>query len=204
MEYFIKAEPKQMYGFDVDQKAVDICREKFLKHENISLQQTDGKTIPLDGSQIDVVISLETIEHIDDDASFIHEVARILKPGGLFIVSTPNRLCTNPGSSIKDKPWNPFHVREYDPSEFTDLLSKDFEILERHGQNRVSPFAQRLLTFLGKKMGYMLAVRLNQFYKLRWFLIGKFANHEVVTCDVPEKFEYLVFVCRKRTRGNER
>lgn len=83
---------------------------------------------PLDGiadQSMDCVISFQVIEHIKNDSAFVAEVARVLKPGGRFIVSTPNR----PMSLTR----NPWHVREYTAEEFSALLSPHFDSIEAMG-----------------------------------------------------------------------
>jgi SAM-dependent methyltransferase len=85
---------------------------------------------------VDAVVAMEMIEHVQDDKAVVSEVRRILKPGGLFIVSTPNRLVTGSG----EKPDNPFHVREYTPEEFTNLLRQAFNEISLYGQARTQAF----------------------------------------------------------------
>lgn len=83
---------------------------------------------PLEGIEsesIDCVISFQVIEHIKHDKEFVREVHRVLRKGGVFIVSTPNR----PMSLTR----NPWHVREYSPEEFSALLDGEFESVEALG-----------------------------------------------------------------------
>lgn len=95
-------------------------------HSNVEFRQM---TVPplagiADGS-VDCVISFQVIEHIKNDGAFVAEVARVLKKGGLFICSTPNR----PMSLTR----NPWHVREYTAEEFTALLGGAFGEIEALG-----------------------------------------------------------------------
>lgn len=83
---------------------------------------------PLEGIEsesVDCVISFQVIEHIKNDKEFVCEVQRVLRKGGVFIVSTPNR----PMSLTR----NPWHVREYSPEEFSALLDGEFESVEALG-----------------------------------------------------------------------
>ncbi len=72
----------------------------------------------------DTVVSFETIEHVADPARFVAECARVLKPDGTFIVSTPNRELWSPRSP---KPLQRYHVREFNRKEFLEIL-KPFEV----------------------------------------------------------------------------
>lgn len=50
------------------------------------------KSIPLAEACGDVVVSIETIEHLDHPRAFVRELARILRPGGTLVLTTPNQL----------------------------------------------------------------------------------------------------------------
>jgi SAM-dependent methyltransferase len=82
----------------------------------------DARALPLADCCVDSVVSFETIEHFDRQAAFLHEVRRVLRPDGRFIVSTPDRDVYSPAGSAA----NPFHVHELSRSEFAMLLSGTF------------------------------------------------------------------------------
>ena len=75
--------------------------------------------LPLGRSTVDVVASLQVIEHLWDQPRFLAECARVLRPGGRLLVTTPNRLTFSPG---RDTPLNPFHTRELTAGELAGLL----------------------------------------------------------------------------------
>lgn len=90
-----------------------------------------------DGS-FDYVVSFQVIEHIEQDADFVREVSRVLRPGGKFIVSTPNA----PMSLTR----NPWHVREYKADELESLLKGGFSSVERmgvYGNERVMEYYEQ-------------------------------------------------------------
>jgi SAM-dependent methyltransferase len=89
----------------------------------------DGK-LPLESGAVDQVISLETIEHVPDTAIFVAELARVLVPGGGLVISTPLTF-----GEARLHPDNPFHRREFDDTEFAEMISPHFEILQRLGQH---------------------------------------------------------------------
>ncbi len=78
----------------------------------------DALRLPF-GSGFDTVVSFETIEHVEDPARFVAECARVLRPGGLLVVSTPNRELWSPRSS---KPLQRHHVHEFSRKEFLEVL----------------------------------------------------------------------------------
>jgi 2-polyprenyl-3-methyl-5-hydroxy-6-metoxy-1,4-benzoquinol methylase len=79
-------------------------------------------------SEFDVVVSFETIEHLKDPDRFVRECKRVLKPGGMYIVSTPENAG---GPLVSD-----FHEFEYTREEFRAQLQKHFHNVVLLGQRR--------------------------------------------------------------------
>lgn len=105
---------------------------------NVEFRQAVVPPLPFPDASFDCVVSFQVIEHIRDDAAFVREVRRVLRPGGRFIVSTPNR----PMSLTR----NPWHVREYDAREFRELLGREFlrvEALGVAGNERVMAYYEK-------------------------------------------------------------
>lgn len=75
--------------------------------------------LPVRSSTVDVVTNFQVLEHLWDQAGFLAECRRVLRPGGRLVVTTPNRLTFTPDS---DTPLNPYHTRELAPSELDELL----------------------------------------------------------------------------------
>ncbi len=110
-------------AIDVDRKVVDYGNHRH-STANCRFQHYDGCTIPFPGAHFDTVVTLQVIEHVGDDAGFVAEAARVLKPGGTLWLTTPNRTHRiPPGGKI----WNPFHLREYYPHELESVLAQAFE-----------------------------------------------------------------------------
>lgn len=87
--------------------------------------------LPIRSSTIDTVANFQVLEHMWDQGGFLTECHRVLRPGGTLIVTTPNRLTFTPES---DTPLNPYHTREFAPSELAGLLrSAGFRIELLHG-----------------------------------------------------------------------
>ena len=94
--------------------------------------QADGTKLPFKSESFDCVVSFQVIEHIEPKTAltYLSEIKRVLKNGGIFICSTPNKkLRLLPFQ----KPWNPEHKKEYTRKEFEKLLNKVFENVEVYG-----------------------------------------------------------------------
>ncbi len=89
---------------------------------NLRFVRADARVLPLADACVDAVVSFETIEHFDRQDEFLREVRRVLRPDGMFIVSTPDRDVYSPAGSAV----NPFHVHELTRLEFASLLRGAF------------------------------------------------------------------------------
>ena len=94
--------------------------------ENVDFRQMNVPPLTgLDDNQFDFVVSFQVIEHIKKDDDFVKEIHRVLKPGGKFIHTTPNKKM-----SLSRNPW---HIREYTVNELADLLSVVFSSVDKKG-----------------------------------------------------------------------
>ncbi|NMX21367.1 hypothetical protein C5S30_02795 [ANME-1 cluster archaeon GoMg4] len=133
---FLSKSVKKIIGLDVDEQIVKHAQKKY-GSTNCIFQVYNGKKIPFKENSFDAIISFQVIEHVQDDRSFVLEIYRILKQKGLFMLTTPNRTCR---LKPEQKPWNPFHVREYYPYELENLLKSIFhevQILGIRGKEEV-------------------------------------------------------------------
>ncbi|MDQ0284964.1 ubiquinone/menaquinone biosynthesis C-methylase UbiE [Desulfofundulus luciae] len=125
---------KKVVGVDIDPDCLEYARDNYA-HPRVVYQQGDVCALPLPGGSFDVLVSFETIEHVADGEACVREAWRVLRPGGLYLVSTPNRLLISPGRGPQAPPVNSFHVREYTLEEFQELVGSYFQNLQLFRQN---------------------------------------------------------------------
>jgi 2-polyprenyl-3-methyl-5-hydroxy-6-metoxy-1,4-benzoquinol methylase len=84
----------------------------------VSFEQADVARLPHADSSFDLVTCFEVIEHVPDPCAVLGELARVLAPGGVLAISSPNAHRYPPG--------NPHHRREFTTQEFRALLGEAF------------------------------------------------------------------------------
>lgn len=90
------------------------------RYPRVEVVEGNLAALPLDDASVDIVVNFQVIEHLWDQPQFVRECARVLRPGGLLLMSTPNRITFSPGL---DTPVNPFHTRELNAAELSELLT---------------------------------------------------------------------------------
>lgn len=109
-------------GVDIN---ADVIKQATAKYQKQNLEFLTGivENIPAADKQFEVVVSFETLEHIADHKKMMAEIKRVLQPGGLVIISTPDK------KNYTDKTGrnNPFHVKELYEEEFKALLHLYFK-----------------------------------------------------------------------------
>lgn len=127
--YLFQSGAKKVIGIDISNETIAYCQRKY-KNKNISfLQGNIEKPLPFSTNEFDVIVSMETIEHLHNQKSFLNECKRILKKNGILIISTPNALVYPKG--------NKFHINEFTPKEFKKILLRYFKYVELFYQNNI-------------------------------------------------------------------
>lgn len=109
-------------GMEVDATSVAYAAHTY-GADSCVFGRYDGTVLPFPDAVFDVVVSFQVIEHVLDDAQLVAEIHRVLRRGGVFLATTPDRRYRlNPGQ----EPWNRFHIREYAPEDLRAVLATQF------------------------------------------------------------------------------
>jgi len=111
----------QVIGIDIDHGAIEMAQQRYSR-PNLQFKEGSASAIPVDDGSVDVVVSFETLEHLVDQDAFWSEIRRVLKTGGILVISSPNRDAYNEQRTCE----NPFHTRELTQEELVSELSHRF------------------------------------------------------------------------------
>ncbi len=115
---------------DLSPEAIEHARRRYAALGNAAFVCAPCTRLPLADASIDVAVSFETIEHIAEQDEFLAELARVLTPTGVLILSCPNKL----EYSDKRAYSNEFHVRELYRDGLDRLLAPRFPECRWYGQ----------------------------------------------------------------------
>lgn len=119
--FMIAEMAKSVIGVDKAHNAITHSQATY-RRDNLSFRQGWATAIPLPDASIDLAVSFETIEHLSDQDAMLAELRRVLRPGGLLLISSPNKAVY---SDLTDYE-NPFHERELYSHEFRSLVGAYF------------------------------------------------------------------------------
>jgi SAM-dependent methyltransferase len=113
----------RVIGVDYDAGAIKHAASTYRRPQFV---RANLAALPIRHRAVDFVAALQLIEHVWNHTEFVDECFRVLQPGGLAFLTTPNRLTFSPGLDV---PVNPFHTKEFTAEEVASLLtSAGFEI----------------------------------------------------------------------------
>ncbi len=142
--------PSNVYGFDIDPDSVN----KFKKDTQTKIPHTNIKVcsaeeLDFGDNFFDIVFSNEVLEHVNDDKKSVEEALRVLKPGGKFIIFTPNRgwPFETHGMFFRGKyywgnipllPWMPKFIRKKFSPHVRNYSNGDIKKLFRNTSGRIA------------------------------------------------------------------
>lgn len=202
--YYLAELARNVVGVDAAPEAIEYSKAHY-RRPNLRFLLMDCEALGFPAFSFDVVCGFEVIEHLPHARKYLDEIRRILKPGGLAILSTPNKTLSSPHAV----PSNPHHVEEFDYKTFAAILAERFSGVRIYGQRdsrsaqeaqrrtpvkrllaRMDPFGLRRLIPSGL---YAKACRWAGFPLEQDLSCADFSIRE----DKPGEAEYFVAVCTR-------
>ncbi|HOL70666.1 MAG TPA: methyltransferase domain-containing protein [Bryobacteraceae bacterium] len=122
-------------GMDISAEAVGYAREHYTA-PNLEFFQASCTALPVRTGSVEIAVAFEVIEHLEDWRSLLDELRRVLAPGGLLIISTPNKAYYAEARRLTGP--NPYHVHEFEFEQFSAELRGRFPHVEFFLQNHVA------------------------------------------------------------------
>ncbi|MDE2481727.1 MAG: class I SAM-dependent methyltransferase [bacterium] len=116
-------------GIDSNGEIVAGARIRYAR-ENLDFVAADATNLPFDDATFDMVTCFETLEHLANQTELVAELHRVLSPGGMLLISSPNKAVYTDRHGNQ----NPFHVKELYLDELHALLDRHFPRVEIFGQ----------------------------------------------------------------------
>jgi O-antigen biosynthesis protein len=125
-EILAAAGARKVVGVDISTEAIEYARSASA-HASNEFHIGSLHELPFADASFDLAVCFEVIEHVEEQARAIAELRRVLKPGGVLAISSPNRDVYPPG--------NPHHVHEFVPDELARALGEEFANVRLHRQS---------------------------------------------------------------------
>ncbi|HYG93449.1 MAG TPA: methyltransferase domain-containing protein [Nocardioides sp.] len=104
----------QVTGLEHNPEGVRIAASR-----GLPVVRGDGRRLPFPDGRLDLVLSTDVWEHIDDDEAVARETARVLRPGGRALVAVPCSMELWSGHDVALG-----HVRRYEREQLLDLVTR--------------------------------------------------------------------------------
>lgn len=103
----LRREGHDAQGVEVNESMIQESRRLF---GNLPIHKVDGSTLPFDDQAFSTVVSFDVFEHIPDSDAHLAEVRRVLKPGGTYLLQTPNKWTNVVFETIRWRSFTAFRV----------------------------------------------------------------------------------------------
>jgi SAM-dependent methyltransferase len=190
------------FGFDLDEACVRYAKGRF-QQPNLHFDYRAEMSLPFETGSVGLVTSFAVVEHLDDRrlSSFLQEVRRVLRPEGVLVGATPNRL-------LHEK-VSPFHIREFSAEEIREVACvHGFEVKvygQTPGEVPHDTIALRAYSKVPFAIQRRHTVRVIASVADRFFLLGGTNSIEKAAIRPfdPVTSRTIVFVMRKNPKSGD-
>lgn len=169
---------RRVTAVDVAPEAIAYARSKFAREDVLEFKAIEpSKRLPFADASFDTVISFQVFEHVRDTTLYLSEIRRVLARGGRLLLVTPDRSTR---LLPLQRPWNRWHLKEYDARGLRAVLSRHFEHVE-------------VLSMTGKPE--MIEIELRRSAKLKWLSLP------FTLPTMPDRFRVAALNAIHRIRG---
>lgn len=117
-------------GVDLSPAAIEHATNRYGGLQNLDFRTGDVTRLPFDDQAFDVIVSFETLEHLDAQAEMLKEFRRVLRQDGFLVLSSPDKAEYSDRRGFHNR----HHVKELYREELESLLSKEFKTYRILGQ----------------------------------------------------------------------
>lgn len=169
-------------GVDLSEEAIAYCKSRYIREH---LHFMNGNICDFNSvKKYDVIVSFETIEHVEDYSKALANIFELLSVGGILIISSPNRLITSPHlKSCNEKLKSGFHEREFTIPELSTACEENgFKVRDD------AIYGQRLQPYFSNRIRQII---------YEWFAKPKKRSSPLVTELHGKMPRYFILVCEK-------
>lgn len=120
----------EVTGVDISRQAIEHAQSSYAGRSNLEFRQLDAANLDFPDGHFDVIVSFETLEHLQAHEELVSGFARVLAADGVLLISSPDKHTYSEVSGFQ----NEFHVRELYRDELLGLLSPHFPQIRLYGQ----------------------------------------------------------------------
>jgi ubiquinone/menaquinone biosynthesis C-methylase UbiE/glycosyltransferase involved in cell wall biosynthesis len=179
--YLKRQGARLVIGGDISTEAIQAAKQFCQGGESIDFVLLDAMRLPFSDDSFEAIVSIETLEHLMEHDKFLEECKRVLKDGGVFICSTPNKQVS---AYVAGKPVNPYHINEVSLAELENLLNRYFVKVQLWGQDywlRGNFIQRKLVSMVRSTLFRIYTVR-----QMAYFVVG-LISRQIQPVKVEEK-----------------
>lgn len=167
---------EEVTGIDISSEAISYANTRYSDIGNARYLEASIAELPFSDNSFDVIISFETIEHVNEELQnkFLKEIKRCLKDDGILVMSSPDKRTYSdlPGFS------NEFHVKEFYFDEFDAFLHREFKYVEHYLQGEHDLSGEMLYPVKGDTFSLRVLNRLDADKDKDRYIVSVCSNKE--------------------------